>query len=119
MFELMRVSRSPGIVRTIALGFVSAQLLVACGGSGSDGVEGRYIWQMGDSPGEALTLDLLDEGKAVLTMPGAPPVRGAHSMEGDKLVVVLGGGDRDVYTIEADGNLTTTEMGEKVVMVRQ
>jgi hypothetical protein len=101
----------------IALVFVSAQLLVACG-SGGSGVEGTYLWQMGDSPGEGMTLELLADGKAVLTTPGMPPVQGAHSMEGDKLVVVLGG-DRDVYTIEADGNLTTTEMGEKVVMVKQ
>lgn len=107
------------LVRRIVLGSVSALVLAACGGSGGDGgVEGRYVWQMGDSAEESLTLDLLAEGKAVLTMPGAPPVRGAHSMEGDKLVVVLGG-DRDVYTIEANGDLTTTEMGEKVVMVKQ
>jgi hypothetical protein len=39
-------------------------------------------------------------------------------MEGDKLVVVLNG-DRDVYTIGADGNLTTTEMGEAMVWVKQ
>ena len=118
MLELVHVFRSHGVVRMIALGFVSAQLLVACGSSGSDGIEGTYIWQMGDSPEEALTLELLAEGKAVLTMPGMPPVQGAHSMEGDKLVVVLDD-DRDVYTIEANGDLTTTEMGEKVVMVKQ
>lgn len=118
MLELVRVFRSPGVVRLIALGFVSAQLLVACGSSGSDGVEGTYVWQMGESPEESITLELLSEGKARLTMPGAPPVQGGHSMEGDKLVVLFPG-DRDVYTIEANGDLTTIEMGEKVVMVKQ
>jgi hypothetical protein len=117
MLGFVRVFRSLGVVRAIALGFVSAQLLVACG-SGGSGVEGTYVWQMGDSPGEGIKLELMAEGKALLTMPGVPPVPGAHSMEGDKLVVVVGG-DRDVYTIEANGDLTTTEMGEKVVMVKQ
>ncbi len=101
----------------IALGFVSAHLVAACGGGG-DGIEGEYVLQMGDSPGEAMTLELMSDGKAVLTMPGMPPVQGAHSMESDKLVVVLNG-DRDVYTVGSDGNLTTTEMGETVVLVKQ
>jgi hypothetical protein len=103
-------------VGVIALGFVSGQVLAACGGGG--GVEGEYVLQMGESPGEAMTLELLSDGKAVLTMPGMPPVQGAHSMEGDKLVVVLNG-DRDVYTVGDDGNLTTTEMGETLVLVKQ
>jgi hypothetical protein len=74
--------------------------------------------QMGDSPGEAMTLELKSDGKAILTMAGMPPVQGAHSMEGDKLIVILNG-DRDVYTIGADGNLTNTEMGEAMVLVKQ
>jgi len=45
-----------------------------------------------------MTLELSSDGKAVMSMPGMPPVQGAHSMEGDKLVVVLNG-DRDVYTV--------------------
>ena len=63
-----------------ALGIISAQLLLACGGGG---VEGEYVLQMGDSPEESLTLELLSDGKAVMTIAGMPPVQGAHSMEGD------------------------------------
>jgi hypothetical protein len=115
MHGFVRVCRSLGAVGVTALGFVSAQLLTACGGGG---VEGEYVMQMGDSPGESMKLELKSDGKAVLTIAGMPPVQGAHSMEGDKLVVVLDG-DRDVYTIGADGNLTTTEMGETLVLVKQ
>ena len=110
MQGLVRVGRCLGVASVIAL-------VLACGGGGS-GVEGEYVMQMGDSPDQALTLELLSEGKAVLTMPGMPPVQGAHSMEGDKLIVILDG-DRDVYTIGADGNLTNTEMGEEMVLVKQ
>jgi len=105
-------------VGVLALGFVSAQLLTACGGGSGSGIEGEYFMQMGDAPGEGMTLELLSDGKALLTIPGAPPVQGAHNMEGDALVVILGG-DRDVYTVGADGNLTTTEMGETLVFVKQ
>lgn len=116
MHGLARVCRSLGAVGVLALGFVSAQLLTACGGG--SGIEGEYFMQMGDAPGEGMTLELLSDGKALLTIPGAPPVQGAHNMEGDALVVILGG-DRDVYTVGADGNLTTTEMGETLVFVKQ
>jgi hypothetical protein len=117
MHGFVRVRRRLGVACLIAFGSVAAPLVLACG-SGGGGVEGVYVFQMGESAGEAMTLELLSEGKAVLTMPGAPPVRGAHSMEGADLVVVLDD-DRDVYTIGADGNLTTTEMGEPVVWVKQ
>jgi hypothetical protein len=90
--------------------------LTACGGG--SGVEGEYVMQMGESAGESMTLELKSDRKAVLTIPGMPPVQGAHDMEGDKVVVTLDG-DRDVYTIGPDGNLTTTEMGEPVVWVKQ
>jgi hypothetical protein len=103
-------------VGVIALGFVSAQLLTACGGG--SGVEGEYVMQMGEAAGESMTLELMSDGKAVLTMQGMPPVQGAHLMEADKLVVILNN-DRDVYTVGADGNLTTTEMGEPMVWVKQ
>src|SRR6185503_4186259 len=85
MQRLVHVGRCLALAGVIALGFASAQLVLACGGGGS-GVEGEYVMQMGDSPDEAMTLELLSEGKAVLTMPGMPPVQGAHSMEGEKLV---------------------------------
>jgi hypothetical protein len=117
MRGLVSVGRKGGAVSLVALGFVAAQLLAACG-AGGGGVEGDYVMQMGDSPGEAMTLELMSDGKALLTMPGMPPVQGAHSMEGDELVVVLNG-DRDVYTVGADGNLTTCEMGEPMVWVKQ
>ena len=116
MHGFARVCRSLGAVGLIGLGLASAQLLVACGGG--DGVEGVYVMQMGNAPGESMTLELKSDRKAVLTIPGMPPVQGAHDMEGDKLVVVLDG-DRDVYTIGADGNLTTTEMGETMLWVKQ
>jgi hypothetical protein len=118
MYGFARVCRSLGAVGVIALGSVSAQMVTACGGGGGGGIEGEYVMQMGESPGEAMSLELMSDGKAVLTIPGVPPVQGAHSMEGDNLVVILGG-DRDVYTVGADGNLTTTEMGETMVFVKQ
>lgn len=116
MHGLARVCRSLGAVGVLALGFVSAPLVTACGGG--SGIEGEYVMQMGDSPGEGMTLELMSDGKARLTIPGTQPVQGAHSMEGETLVVILGG-DRDVYTVGADGNLTTTEMGETLVWVKQ
>ena len=115
MHGFVRICRNLGAVGVIALGFASAQLL-ACGGG--DGVEGTYVMQMGEGAGEGMTLELKSDRKAVLTMPGMPPVQGAHPMEGDKLVVILNG-DRDVYTVGPDGNLTSTEMGEPMVLVKQ
>ena len=117
MHGFARICRSLGAVGVIALGFVSTQGLTACGGGGN-GVEGEYVMQMGESAGEAMTLELKSDGKAVLTMPGMPPVQGAHMMEADKLVVILNN-DRDVYTVAADGSLTTSEMGEPMVWVKQ
>lgn len=116
MHGFVRICRSLGAAGLIALGFVSTPLLTACGGGG--GVEGEYVMQMGESAGESMTLELKSDGKAVLTMPGMPPVQGAHLMEADQLVVILNN-DRDVYTVGADGNLTTTEMGEPMVWVKQ
>jgi len=112
MRGLVRVRRCLGVAGVIAL--------LACGGGGGGGggIEGEYVLQMGESSDEAMTLELSSDGKAVMSMPGMPPVQGAHSMEGGKLVVVLNG-DRDVYTVGADGNLTNTEMGEAAVLIKQ
>src|SRR5262245_16350403 len=115
MHGFARICRSLGVVGTIALAIVSTQL-VACGGG--NGVEGEYVMQMGEDAGEGMTLELKSDGKAILTMAGMPPVQGPHMMEADKLVVILNN-DRDVYTIGPDGNLTTTEMGEPMVWVKQ
>lgn len=130
MINVIRVFRSLGIARVIAFGIGSGLLLAACGGSGSgsgsgsssgSGIEGTYFFQMGDAPGEGITLELKDDGIAVSSWPeqtGVPAVQGRHTMEGDKLIVLLNN-DRDVYTVGADGTLTTIEMGEEWVGVKQ
>ena len=106
------------LVRVVALGLCSGLLLAACGGSD---IEGKYYMQLGGAPGEGVTMELKDDGVAVMSLPavtGLPPTSGTHSMEDGKVVVQVNN-ERDVFTVEDDGSLTTTKMGEKAVFVKQ
>lgn len=108
MMSILRILRSSGL--TVVL------LLAACGGGGD--LEGTYFLKMGEGPGEGVTMELKDDGVAVVTLPGAGSTQGTYKSEGNTLTVLLPG-DTDVYTVDEDGNLTTTAMGETMVMVRQ
>lgn len=89
---------------------LSALLLAACGG----GVEGEYFW---GEEGQGVTLELMGDDVATITLTGLPPVGGTYKVDGDQVTVVMNG-DIDVYRIE-DGNLTGSGFGETVIFVKQ